>query len=200
MSGPYSSSSIIDAARESLAKKASSGVAVEDALFERCQEVIVGQFCNLFCGDCLADDDSDSPAAGKVRSSRPGLISAVEADGNEGNAATPGDGDETGLQRRNLAVARARAFRKDEDLLTRLQPAEGFLEAGQADTVAVDWDRIHVSNEWREDWYAKQSVAGEKIHSPWTRQSDQWRVEHTLMIGADQSAAGGRPVFAALDT
>ena len=122
----------------------------------------------------------------KARRPRPGLISAVQADRHEGHAAAAGDGNKAGLQRGDFAVTGARAFGKDEHELACFQAAQRFFEPRQADPFAVDGNGVEELDERREDRNSKQRIASQIVHSPGAGQTDEWRIEHALVIGADQ--------------
>src|SRR6478672_3739991 len=129
-----------------MAKLTRVGVTGFDSLSQLAEKILIGKRGYLVCADGLADDDGNVPEMRKRRATRPGLIGAVQADGNQWYTAAAGDGDEAGLQRRDKAVAGARAFGKDQDEFASLQAAKRFFEAGEAAAFAVNRNGIEKGN------------------------------------------------------
>src|ERR1044071_1458685 len=99
-------------------------MAIANASGQFPQQFLVAQSGCLLRRDWLTNRQRNLSQTGQKSVSRPCLIRSVDADRNQWHAAAPRDGDETGLERRDSAVVRPRAFGKNEHEFPCFQPPE----------------------------------------------------------------------------
>jgi len=113
-------------------------------------------------------------------------IGSGDSDGNHGHIHPPQKNRKSGLERPDGSIEAAGSLRKDSHQMPLGQMVEGFPQSTATSPLPLDGNDMADPHEGPQSENPKQRIAGQITHRAVQRQSNQQRIEKTLVIREQQ--------------